>query len=76
MRDQNSWEHLVKGLLKSELKRCDVTYAQLAARLQGMGIAETEANIRNKLSRGKFTAIFFVQCLTAAGVSTVRLTDE
>jgi len=38
-----------------------------------MGNPETERNISNKLSRGSFTAVFFVQCLTAIGTHTVRL---
>ncbi|MEI8700044.1 MULTISPECIES: DUF6471 domain-containing protein [unclassified Mesorhizobium] len=29
--------------------------------------------MRNKLSRGKFTAAFFLQCLTAIGVASVQL---
>ncbi|MGI8840222.1 MAG: DUF6471 domain-containing protein [Caulobacteraceae bacterium] len=32
-----------------------------------------EANLRNKVSRGGFSAGFFVQCLTAIGAHTVRL---
>ena len=38
-----------------------------------MAIPETERNISNKLSRGSFTAVFFVQCLIAIGAHTVRL---
>ncbi|MHA7820077.1 MAG: DUF6471 domain-containing protein [Erythrobacter sp.] len=34
---------------------------------------DSEANIRNKISRGKFTAVFLVQCLTAIGMSELRL---
>jgi hypothetical protein len=40
-----------------------------------MGIPETEANIGNKISRGGFAAVFFVQCLIAIGAHTVRLHD-
>jgi hypothetical protein len=41
-----------------------------------MGIAETELNIKNKISRGGFTAVFFVQCLEAIGCHTLRLSDS
>ncbi|MEM1051158.1 MAG: DUF6471 domain-containing protein [Pseudomonadota bacterium] len=34
---------------------------------------DSEPNVRNKISRGKFTAVFFVQCMTAIGVETIRL---
>jgi len=67
------WQDRVKGLLKAELKKKGVGYRDLADKLTAMGIPETERNISNKLSRGSFTAVFFVQCLIAIGVHTVRL---
>ena len=44
-----------------------MTYADLVAVLADQGIVETEANLRNKISRGSFTAVFFLQCLLAIG---------
>lgn len=76
MPDKNEWEAKVQAILKAELKRRGVTYAQLVEKLAAMGISETEPNLRNKLARGKFTAAFFVECLVAVGCQTVRLTDE
>lgn len=55
------------------MKRKGVTYAQLVEKLEALGISEKEVNVRNKLSRGKFTAAFFLQCLQAIGVSDLRL---
>jgi hypothetical protein len=40
-----------------------------------MGVKE-EHNLHNKVARGKFTAAFFLQCLTAIGVQTLRLQEE
>jgi hypothetical protein len=62
-----------KGILKAELKRRDMTYADLVERLGEHGVAETEANLRNKISRGAFTAAFFVQCLIAIGCDYVQI---
>lgn len=67
------WEAKVKGILKGELKRRNVSYAQLVEKLATIGVVDSEPNVRNKLSRGKFTAVFFIQCLEAIGVDTVRL---
>ena len=67
------WEDRVKTLLKVELKRQNVTYAELVGKLADIGVMDSEPNIRNKISRGKFTAVFLIQCLTAIGVTTVRL---
>jgi len=70
---EQDWEAKVKGLLKAELKRREVTYQQLATKLAAYGVSETPENIANKISRGKFTAVFLVQCLEAVGCKTVRL---
>ena len=72
-KSDRDWEEGVKSLLKAELKRKNVTYAQLVGKLAGIGVVDSEPNIRNKLSRGKFTAVFLVQCLEAIGVQELRL---
>lgn len=69
MADQTEWESLASNLLKAELKRKGVTYAQLAERIE-----DKEANIRNKLSRGKFTAAFLLQALRAIEVERIEIT--
>jgi hypothetical protein len=76
MATNSDWETKVKGLLKGELKRRGVTYAQLVERLAEMGVHDTEPNIRNKLARGKFTAVFLLQCLEAIGAQSLRLQDS
>ncbi|ESY89282.1 DUF6471 domain-containing protein [Mesorhizobium sp. LNHC209A00] len=67
------YETKAKNLLKSELKRKGVTYAQLAEKLATMDIHETERNLNNKISRGGFSAAFLLQCLEAIGASSLRL---
>lgn len=69
------WQDRVKGLLKAELKRRNLSYRDLAEKLAAIGVSETESNIKNKISRGGFTAVFFVQCLAAVGVTSLRLDD-
>jgi microsomal dipeptidase-like Zn-dependent dipeptidase len=75
MADNAQWEAKVKGLLKGELKRRNVTYAQLVDKLGAIGVVDSEPNIRNKLARGKFTAVFLLQCLEAIGASSLRLLE-
>ena len=48
-------------------------YRELAERLRALGIQETDRNIANKISRGGFSAVFFVQCLEAMGVKEISL---
>lgn len=69
------FETRAKNLLKAELKRRGVTYQQLVEKLAPLGVTETERNLANKLSRGGFSAAFFLQCLEAIGVSALRLQD-
>lgn len=73
MTTEIDWQEKIKGLLKSELKKRNVSYKQLADKLGEMGIADTEANIKNKISRGGFSAIFLVQCLAAIGCQSLNL---
>lgn len=73
MVERTDWEEKAKGLLRGEMARRGITYAQLAERLADIGIDDNERNLRNKVSRGKFTAGFLLQCLTAVGANEVRL---
>lgn len=73
MPEKTDWEAKVANLLKAELKRKGVTYAQLVEKLAEIGVDEKEVNVRNKLARGKFSASFMVQCLEAVGTSQLRL---
>lgn len=67
------WSDKSKNLLRSELKRKGVTYAQLSEMLGRIGVDENEKNIANKISRGVFTMAFFLQCMSAIEVQEVRL---
>jgi hypothetical protein len=67
------WTAKAQGLLKSELKRHGLTYDDLVEKLAVIGVKETNANIRNKIARGGFTAVFLIQCMEAIGVRELRL---
>jgi hypothetical protein len=69
------WTAHIKGILRAQMARHHVSYKDLVDKLAAIGVDETEANLRNKVSRGSFTAAFFIQCLVAIGTHTLRL-DE
>jgi hypothetical protein len=73
MPERNEWEEKAANLLKAEIKRRGLTYAQVVEKLAEIGVSEDERNLRNKLSRGKFTAAFLLQCLTAIQVGSISL---
>jgi hypothetical protein len=68
MPEQNEWEAKAANILKAQLKLKGVSYAQLAEL-----IGDKEPNVRNKLSRGKFSAAFLLQSLSAVGTMEVHL---
>lgn len=72
---QPDWNERASRYLKAELKRQGVTYDDLAARLNAIGFQETKASISNKISRGAFTAAFFLASLKTVGCQTVRMED-
>ena len=76
MKTQQQWAGYLKGLLKAELSRRDVSCLDLAAKLTAIGVDETPENLTNKINRGKFSGIFLVQCLEAIGCKTLRVSDE
>jgi hypothetical protein len=65
---QLEWEHL-EGLRGHYKHKGRWSWFLMAA----IGVVDSEPNIRNKLSRGKFTAVFLVQCLEAIGAQEIRL---
>lgn len=69
------WGRYASGLIKAALKRQDMTYADLVDVLGQMGVKDSEPNLRNKLSRGSFTASFMLQCLAAIGTSYIDISD-
>lgn len=73
MAAEDPWAIKARALLKAELKRREVGYAQLAEKLGAMGVTETQASIANKISRGAFTAAFLLRCMEAIGCHTLRL---
>jgi Domain of unknown function (DUF6471) len=73
MPERTNWEAKARGILRAEMAKQNVTYSQLLEKLKSIDVEEDERNLRNKVSRGKFTAAFMLQCLTAMGVNDLRL---
>ncbi len=73
MPERTDWEARARGIVRAEMARQNVSYSQLRERLEALGVREDERNLRNKVSRGKFTAAFMLQCLAALGSPSLRL---
>ena len=68
----DEWANHAKRQLKSELKRADVGYVELARRLTEMGLPETEGSVTVKINRGAFPAWFLFAVMKAIGVTALR----
>jgi Domain of unknown function (DUF6471) len=64
---------VLHSLLKVETLKRNLTYRQVSEKLAAIGVAESEPNIRNKLARGTFSAVFLLQCLAAIGANEIQL---
>ncbi len=63
----------VNNLLKAELRRRGITYADLAEILARIGFTDNKRNLNDKTSRSGFNAAFLLQCLIAIGSKDLRL---
>lgn len=68
-----NWKLAIKRFIKAEMALQGVTRLQMAERLAKLGVAETENSLNNKLSRGTFSAAFFLQCMTALDKDAPRV---
>jgi hypothetical protein len=75
-RSEAEWAEDVKRLLRAEMARRGITYEELAGRLARIGVRDTAVNLRNKVARGRFSAVFLIQCLKAIDVRALRLSDD
>lgn len=71
----SDWNDKVKRLLKSELVRRGISNSDLANILEQAGIEETKSSIDSKISRGTFSASFFLQCLTVIGCEKIEIEE-
>ena len=69
------WNDKVKRILKSELVRRGISNSDLAGMLEQIGIEETKSSIDSKISRGTFSASFFLQCLTVIGCEKIEIEE-
>jgi len=62
---EEDWNNQAKNILKAELVRQDIKYDELILRLNKMGVSENYKALANKINRGRFTFVFFMQCMEA-----------
>ena len=71
--EEKVWEELAKNTLRAAMMQRGASYAVLAERLEAIGVHDNELNLRNKVSRGRFTAVFLMQCLKALEAEWIHI---
>ena len=75
MATEDEWGERAKRMIRTEMVRQGVSYEGLSERLAAQGVHDSPVNLRNKMSRGKFTAAFMLLCLEALGCKALVLDD-
>lgn len=71
----SNWNSKVKRILKSELVKRGISTEELTNLLNENGATETKASVDSKISRGTFSASFFMQSLFVIGCTKIDI-DE
>lgn len=70
-----TWEDRARLYLKAQIAKADITYEDLAKRLEAHGVKDSGPGIANKLARGTFMASWFLAVVAALELEGVRIED-
>ena len=73
MKNQKDWNISIKRHLQAEMIKRGITSDDLSRLLQEKGVAYSKSSIDSKISRGKFSAAFFIQCLSALNCKSIDI---
>lgn len=70
------WSKIVTKILKAELAKRGIDYPTLVTKLHEINITISVEDLRGRMSRGTFSAVLFIQCLKAIGVTNLPLEES
>lgn len=59
--NSSSWNCVASRLVKAELQKRGIKYTELSELLNEIGVTQSPANLRSKLSKGVFSAALLLQ---------------
>ena len=59
MKNADDWKTKAKQLIRAEMKRRTLSYADLASRMQELGLTANERTLANKIAAGAFFSRVF-----------------
>lgn len=76
VREKDPWCQLAAQILKDLMYLKRVDYQRLSRMLVSVGVDENPRQVSNKINRGKFSLVFFLQCLKALEVDGLEVNWE
>jgi hypothetical protein len=73
--DVTDWTREARRVLRTELAARDVSAKQLSRALESIGVKEDPKVLSNKINRGTFSFVFFLQVMKALNIDTIKLRD-
>lgn len=73
---QEEWIAFNRQLMKAHLALRGMTYDDLRIALAAIGFVDSEPNIRTRVGRGRYSAVFMLQCLRAMNVGNLVLPTD
>ncbi len=74
--DKAYWSKVVVKILKAELAKRGIDYPGLVLKLKEIDVHISVEDMRNRMSRGTFSAMLFIQCMRAIGVKNLALEES
>jgi hypothetical protein len=74
-RTLEEWQRDASTLIRVQMLHKDIGYKELSRSLEALGISENAKALSNKVSRGTFSLVFYLQCMRALGITSVKLPD-
>lgn len=74
--DKDYWAKIVTKILKAELAKRGIDYPTLVNKLREINVVISVEDLRGRMSRGTFSAILFMQCLRAIGVTNLPIEES
>lgn len=70
------WRKEARLLIRAELTKRGLNYKDFARLLEGAGVSFDSKSLANKVSRGTFSMVFFLQCMHVLGVESIQLSNS
>ncbi|MFA6313849.1 MAG: DUF6471 domain-containing protein [Sterolibacterium sp.] len=76
MAESLDWHREARQILRAHLARKEVSFTELAKALRAFGGKDTPRAVSNRVNRGSFSFVFFLQCMHVLNEEVVRLWDS